>query len=792
VFVVRFFLLFVLLAPCALPQVANSLTREIREQGLDPDACYRVRDVPITREDIRIFLNDGFLIFSKPVRGRRLSAVFFADDTMGDGEVMLLPPTRVERTSLAAFINSPNLNEHFKNAVIVFGDDTAQRLIDELALKPAREMGVELAQRYDSVARNLRTSFELRLGEAILNNAKSPGMLFLTSASQNVGTFDVLYEPNSMNQILAGQLGDKNGVVAYRVWTHFQAKNVRSGQAKPPLPPFTATAYRIDTTLNGELNADVKTEATVRIGSAPVQALSFEISGAMTIRSALIDGQPAELLKRESLRGNAMLSSGNEWFLVVAPAPLAPGTEHTIHFQHEGQVIRSSGNKVFFVNARSSWYPRRGSEFATYDLSFRFPKEFTLVAAGETLEERLDGDARVLRKRTPPIRLAGFNLGNYEKTSLARNGLSVDVYANKQLEPALLPKPRQVILAPTSPVPRGPRRVEVITQPVPPPNPIARMRELGNDILNGFEFMKSLLGAPAISALTVSPVSGAFGQGFPGLLYVSTLSYLEPAERPLTARTPEMQTFFSDILPAHETAHQWFGNVVSSADYQDDWLMEAFANYTALLYLEKKRGPKALDDTLESFRLHLLNKGSDNKPVDSVGPVTIGARLESMGREDAWRTITYEKGSWILHMLRRRMGDEQFRVLLREMISRYRTQPVTTEDFRQFAATLMPPKSPDPKLENFFDQWVYGTGIPELKVTYTMTGKAPALKLKGTLTQTGVPDDFTADVPVEIFSGKQVQTVWVRSGSDPVTFNVSVKTAPTKVAIGSGVLSAKH
>ena len=83
-----------------------------------------MRDLSFRKEDIRIYFTDGYLIFSKPAAGHRVSAVFTTDVEGGDGEVILLPPTRGERQSLASVHESPNLDEHISAAMMVFTDGT--------------------------------------------------------------------------------------------------------------------------------------------------------------------------------------------------------------------------------------------------------------------------------------------------------------------------------------------------------------------------------------------------------------------------------------------------------------------------------------------------------------------------------------------------------------------------------------------------------------------------------------------------------------------------------------------
>jgi aminopeptidase N len=273
---------------------------------------------------------------------------------------------------------------------------------------------------------------------------------------------------------------------------------------------------------------------------------------------------------------------------------------------------------------------------------------------------------------------------------------------------------------------------------------------------------------------------GKFGQGFPGLIYLSTLSYVAPS---VPSLNPRDLMFFTEILHAHETAHQWWGNIVIADGYHDGWLMEALANYTSLLYLEKHKGARVVEATLNDYRNNLLKKLPSGDTEDSAGPIVMGPRLESSISPDAWNHIVYGKGSWIIHMLRRRLGDEKFLAMLAQLRRQYEWKSISTEQFRELAASFLPPKSPDPKLEAFFDEWVYGTGIPQLKMTWSLKGKAPALRVTGTLTQSDVPDDFIVPVPIEIQFAKGKLVHWVQSADEPVAFSVAVRQAPTKVLL---------
>jgi aminopeptidase N len=140
------------------------------------------------------------------------------------------------------------------------------------------------------------------------------------------------------------------------------------------------------------------------------------------------------------------------------------------------------------------------------------------------------------------------------------------------------------------------------------------------------------------------------------------------------------------------------------------------------------------------------------------------------------------------------MGDERFRSMLGEVVKQKRYQPLSTEDFRQIAASFLPPRSEDPKLEAFFDQWVYGTGIPELKFEHTLQGRPPNVRFRATVTQSDVDEEFSAYVPVEIqLPGRKTVTHWIRTASEPMPVTIQLKQAPVKVSFdpANAVLARK-
>ena len=782
-----------LLAVSLFASTASDVARAIRENSFDRDECYRVRDLALTVEDVRIYLTDGYLIFSKLVAGRRVAAVFTTAVDGGDGEVILFPPDRAERRSLATYTESPNLDEHISAAVFLFTGDVYEQLKSQMGGNPtnrkAPEMGPLLDELWSPVLRNLGASYQSRLTLDLIGGpAWKPGLLAAALTGVRLGNFDLVYDPDSAEQFALGQVAYRNERSYFDTWASFPSRSARQHPA-PPAREMELHDYRIDATVNPDFSMDVVTRVKVRAVADGIAAAPFDIAGEMTVAGVKVDGVPAEMLVSDSLRVN-LTRSGNRLFLIVPKEPLRAGGDYEFEFHHSGQVIHDAGDHVFFISARANWYPAFGARFSNFDLTFRYPREFDLVSAGDVIADRTEGEWKITKRRTSqPIRFAAFNMGDFEHVRLERSGYVVDVCANRKLEQSLQPH-TSALPPPSLPSIGGLARRNtnplgsITATPDPIPNPTEHLRALAEEVAGSLEFMAGKFGPPALPHLTVSPIPGTFGQGFPGLIYLSTLSYFRQLPRRISGGNVSNELFFQDVLQAHETAHQWWGNRVVGATYRDNWLMEALANYSALMYLEKRRGERAMQVMLDSYRDSLLLKNEAGQLVDSAGPIVLGTRLESSLEPRAWRAITYGKGSWIMQMLRARLGNERFSAMLGELARRYDRKEISTEEFRLLAAGFLPPKSDDSKLEGFFDQWVYGTGIPAIKMNYSVKGTAPNMRVTGTVTQSDVDEDFSTAVPVEIqvARGKSV-THWVRTSDTPATFSVPVKAPPLKVTL---------
>jgi hypothetical protein len=168
---------------------------------------------------------------------------------------------------------------------------------------------------------------------------------------------------------------------------------------------------------------------------------------------------------------------------------------------------------------------------------------------------------------------------------------------------------------------------------------------------------------------------------------------------------------------AHEVAHQWWGNLVGWRSYRDQWISEAMAGYSALLYA-RNRLPRGGESGVragptEGWQKALLNTTLDGRTVESLGPVVMGTRLYSSLSRIAYQAIVYKKGAVVLDMLARFFTEDLFLRILREIVGVARDRLISTEDFLALAARLG-----GTDLTWFSDQYVFGTGLPHLYYSY--------------------------------------------------------------------------
>lgn len=158
-------------------------------------------------------------------------------------------------------------------------------------------------------------------------------------------------------------------------------------------------------------------------------------------------------------------------------------------------------------------------------------------------------------------------------------------------------------------------------------------------------------------------------------------------------------------LVAHEIAHQWFGNSASEGDWYHVWISEGFATYFANLYLENRYGSKRLMEEMETDRKQVISYFQKNpSPIVNTSITDITKVLN---------TNSYQKASWVLHMLRHEIGDQKFWEGVREYYRQFQLSNAMTDDFR-----LVMEKISGKDLKGFFDQWIFRAGQPKLEIVW--------------------------------------------------------------------------
>ena len=702
---------------------AAALGDSLQHVSLDPERTYKVRDLELVRGDIKIYLNEGVISFLTPVHGRSVGAFFTTEGVeAGDGELILMPPQRSERASLASYTKTPNIDEHFGSGLFFFTDDTVHELLAAIGrgvVRRAPDAATSLGGRVNPLAREVAAQLEIPLVAALLDNHRvADGIFYAMIGGRVLGAFDVTYDPTDPEPISVGRISEKSDR-RFQLWTNFRPR--QAGLYARPEPRIEK--YWIDTSIAPDLSMTVSARFRMKASGGDGRVLALDLSPRLKIETASIDGIAAEILQRPSERLEEFGSS--ETILLVAGQPLAATGQYEVKLEYRGSTIRRTPSGEYFVDDRSSWYPTEGPEQADFDLTFHCAAGLHLVSTGELAEDRAEGGVRTVHRVTErPVALAGFNLGDYSVRTEKHGRYVLEIDSPNVVNAAELEDPKLV--------------------------------EKAEEILD--DYGKRWMPLPRRS-LAISPIAGSFGQGFPGLIYLSSVSYFKEENRALAWRNARSDAFFSELLLPHELAHQWWGNVVRQADYRSAWITEAMANDAALEHIEKTDGAAARDEILESYRRDLQKRPDGQHTVESAGPVDFGQRLIDTHGLSTWHAILYGKGSWILRMLRERLGEAAYRRMQVRLLDEYGGRPLSNEALRQVASDFVPKGQPDPSLRDFFDTWVYGNGIPALALK--RTGKSMEIELSG------VDEDFVADLPLRC---KGTQTQWVRlvSGSNRV------------------------
>jgi len=783
---------------------AEALYLQLGQVTLDPSRVYRVREAAIDRPAFHITLEDGTIAFTEDVMGHVTGAFF-----EGDGEILLTPPDEVERRSLGLFTGMAILEERFATAYFRFNDDTVSELAPNLrALKisPPTASAPQDPRKTDEdepdqedretdpqaflahwtvTAKNLAQGDAMRLlvsfsrllpasgggprAEGTIPRGREEDR-FLHARLQGAtrGIFDVYYDSTAAEQVQIGQLKTAaNGTTYYDVWAEFATgpHALASGPSSTDAPPDDwACVGRFGITTEVRPPKQIRSEAklAVEVKEGGERAMLFELSRFLEIEKVTLDGKPVEFIHNPAVEGTQLSRRGNDLVVVILPEAARTGQKMELDFVYGGEVLAEAGNGLLYVGARGTWYPNRGLAMADYELQFAYPQDWTLVATGRLLSQEA-GNAGMEVSRWAserPLPVAGFNLGKYRAVKTQAGDVTVETYATPGLEREF-PLPVVQTEEPTpSDIVRRPQKAVATTRPSPAQNAAA----VGEAAARAIRYYSERFGPYPYGSLALTQMPGRDSQGWPGLIFLSSYAFLSDTDREQMHFSPA-KILIQQSIPAHETAHQWWGDLVGWKSYRDQWMSEGLANYCALMMLQEKN-PQGFRQIMEAYRQELLIKDkSEVAPMDA-GPVTLGSRLLSSRFPEGYEAIMYGRGTWLFHMLRTMLKDstprgegrgesavdEPFVRALRRLREKYQGKDISTSDLLGVFEEELPPSlryERKKSLDWFLDGWINGTSMPKLELkNVTMTPKGAGVEVTANILQHEAPKDLVTSVPV--------------------------------------------
>ena len=787
---------------------AESLYLKLRSVGLDKTRVYKVREAALDRAALHISLDDGTIAFTEDAGGHITGAFF-----KGDGELLLFPSNTTERASLALFTGAAILEEKFSTAYLRFNDNVFGELQPSLRAADDPE---SFAAEWNMTAHNLAQEDALRLLFSLsrdLPPADKPAavddhMLHAHLQGNKLGAFDVLYDSLLPEQIAAGQHKRVEGEDFYNVWVSFPVAAHSGGAVSDrdadanPIPEIGISRYKIEAEIKPPTQLDAKAVLSLTARHDGGRVLLFELSRFLQVKEVKADGRPVEFIHNQAIEGSQLARRGNDALAVFLPVPLRAGQNVELSLDYSGSVLSEAGSGLLYVGEHGTWYPNQGFAMSLFDLEFRYPVGWTLVATGRRTEAKTTGteqSSRWVSER--PVPVAGFNLGKYLQTTAHAGKVDVVTYATGTVERGFPGTKTTAIKIPDFfKLPDSATHVGSTLTPEPP-SPAENARMVGEVSANALEFYQRLFGPFPYGELALTQFPGTVSQGWPGLIFLSSYSFLRPQQREQMQSDPGRRLISEQII-AHETAHQWWGDLVTWRGYRDQWIMEALANYSAMMLLES-RSPSQFRQIMQKYRDDLLANNRDGLPLMDAGPVTLGVRLSSSQWPNAYEAISYGRGTWLLHMLRtmmrdaerkggtarsRKPEDEPFLRALRKLRTEYEGRAVNTVQLIAVLESELPSSlwyEGHKSLDWFYQSWVNGNAVPAFALRgLKVTDRAGGTQVTGVVVQEHAPDSLVSAVPVYAsLAGKSVFLGHVFAEGRETPFRLSAPAGIRKVLL---------
>lgn len=417
---------------------AQTIWTSLARPAFDPSKSAQVANLQLDRDRIQITLESGGIRFTQPANGVVTGMVFH-----GTGKLQVSSPNAIETQQLQRYLKADTVNLSFTEATFSFTDNTFREISGKVQFSAAGG-GTDdnYASRMDA-RENLGLAFLPKLFKNVMATDRSKSALFLADVKTNDrGWVEAFYEADRPEEISVGRYSDI--AAAYKnfdAWMSFPAGNRTSAEAfAVPFAKadYVIKSYDLDSTVTGgaELTSAAKVNLEERWSGEHV--LLFNLDSNLRV-DKVSDAEGHSLAFFQARENKDRPQGYGDYVAVVLASPTQEGRNSTLSFHYAGKrVVVQAGPGNYFAES-FGWYPSRmpsgGDEFAAradYDLHFRSPKKYELVATGNKVSDTTDGNDRMSEfKSAIPLAVAGFAFGDYKLSTEKVGNVEVQVFANK-------------------------------------------------------------------------------------------------------------------------------------------------------------------------------------------------------------------------------------------------------------------------------------------------------------------------------------------------------------------------
>jgi hypothetical protein len=762
-------ILALLAASCAAGVSAQSdssgVWNTLSAPAMDAKKSATVENVQIVRDRAKITLVNGTIQFAQPANGVVFGAVFH-----GQGRLQVVPPSATEAQQLRLFTKQDRLDVTFSEATFSFTDGLQDEVGKQVNWKdggPADELYAKRQQEREDVG----AEYLPRVFKGVMSPDRKRTAYFLADLRTDKSWIEVRYDAMQPEEMRLGRWADVGGYKELDYWMIFPAddRDPRHAYDDPAArQDFLIPDYQLNTSVSEGAELSATAHVTVLPRYSGERVLLFHLDSNLRV-GAVRDGQGKNLAFQQAQERKQRSQSYGDYVVVTLLEPTQGSQKQVLEFQYEGKhVVEKVGNGNYFCRS-FGWYPTAYSsepgvaEFAfrsNFDLTFHSPKRYKLVATGQKIGETTDGKELItIWKSTIPLAAAGFAFGDYKLFTDKVGDVEIQVYANNQPDD-LLQSIQRAFNNPVDDLAVGPGGGSHVTAMAAIGNltPSALGKTINIETANTLKVFQNYYGPYPYKTLAVTNIIGSYGQGWPGLLYLGWFTFLDSTQR--NALGIRNQTELTDSFRAHESSHQWWGHRVGWKSYHDQWLSEGFAQFSGLLYVQYRENMK---ESLTQFRLNkelLSREDLNRRKTEALGPIWMGQRIgSSITDASSYQNLIYSKGAYVLQMIRQMMMDPRnpdpehiFKETMQDYCKTFDNQPASTEDFKAIVEKHMArgmDLDGNHKMDWFFNQYVYGTGIPQYTLHVNL-GSTPDGKtsVSGELLRSGVPDNWKDDIPI--------------------------------------------